>query len=180
MRHPSPPRRFRQRLLALAVAGVITAGAAFADSGTVLKSTQLRSEPLASANVLAELAPKEAIEITALKGAWAGVKTTAGLEGWVRILNIRTGTSDGKARGGGNALAAVFGTGSTGSAGSTAVKGLDAKILMGASPNEAEAAKLDEFATSPEDARSFARQAPLSSQTVAYIERGKTSNRRQR
>lgn len=178
MRQPLPYRQPRQRLLALAVAGVLLAGVALAESGTVLKPTEMRSEPLGSAEVVAQLAAKQSVEITDRKGAWAGVKTDAGAEGWARILNIRTGTGE-KSAASGNTLASVFHTGSSDSGASTGVKGLDAKILMGASPNELEAAKLDEFATTAEDARSFAQQAPLASQTVAYIE-VKKSGRRQR
>lgn len=167
----------RPRTLVLALAAVLAAGAVLAESGTVLKDTQLRSEPLGSAEVIAELKAKQGIEITARQGAWAGVKTEAGQEGWTRILNLRTGSGQSNS-GGGDQLAAVFRTGSRGSSVATAVKGLSAAELMNASPNHGDVALLDRYATSTSDASQFAAQAPVSSQPVAYLEEEKRGRKR--
>ena len=74
MTQTSLPGLPRRRALALALLAAIAAGAAFAESGTVLKDTPLRSEPLASASEVGKLKARETVEITARKGAWAGVK----------------------------------------------------------------------------------------------------------
>jgi Bacterial SH3 domain len=87
MTRTPPPGLPRRRALALATLAALAAGAVFAESGTVLKDTPLRSEPLASASEVGRLKARETVEITARKGAWAGVKTPAGTEGWARILN---------------------------------------------------------------------------------------------
>ncbi|HEU0152517.1 MAG TPA: SH3 domain-containing protein [Arenimonas sp.] len=176
MRRPRPPRA--PRALALALATTLGAGAVLAESGTVLKATELRSEPQASADVVGKLAAKQAVEITGRQGAWIGVKTDAGLEGWTRILNLRTGA--GQAEGGGDALAAVFKSGSRGSSVATAVKGLSADELMSASANTADVALLDQYAASPGEANAFAAEVPLATTDVAYLKDDRRSRRRNR
>lgn len=180
MRHPNAPSARRHAPLVLALAAVLAAGAALAESGTVLKPTELRSEPLGSAGVVGRLAAKESVDITERKGAWAGVKTPAGAAGWVRILNLRTGTADGKAAGGGNSLAAVFQTGSSGGAVTTGVKGLSPDILRGAYPAMSEVEMLETLAASTDDARLFAMTGGLSAQKVDYLKEGRGSRRKQR
>lgn len=179
MRHPSPPRSPRPRAIVLAMAAAIAAGAVMAESGTVLKATELRSEPQASADVVAKLAAQQQVEITARQGAWAGLKTDAGVEGWVRILNLRTGSGQGNA-GGGDQLAAVFKSGSRGSSVATAVKGLSAEQLMSASANHGDVALLEQYAASSSDANGFAAEVPLASQQVAYLKEERSSRRRNR
>jgi hypothetical protein len=163
-------------VLVLALAAAIAAGAAMAESGTVLKATELRSEPQASADVVAKLAARQPVEITARQGAWAGLKTEAGVEGWARILNLRTGAGQGNA-GGGEQLAAVFRSGSRGSSVATAVKGLSADELMSASPDHAEVALLDQYAVEGSDATAFAAEVPLATQDVAYVKQERRSRR---
>lgn len=173
---PGLPRR---RALALATLAALAAGGVFAESGTVLKDTPLRSEPMASASEVGKLKARETIEITARKGAWAGVKTPAGTEGWARILNLRTG-SGAAASVSGSQLASVFATGSSGSSVSTGVKGLSANELISASPDAAELAQLDAFAVSTSDASAFAGQVPLQPQRVAYLAEARSGRRSSR
>lgn len=168
MRLPRPPHSPRPRVLALALVAALAAGAAMAESGVVLRATELRSEPQASADVIGKLAAKQSVEITARQGAWAGLKTQDGQEGWARILNLRTGAGQGGA-GGSEALAAVFKTGSRGSSVATAVKGLSAEELMSASANHADVALLDQYAATASDANAFAAEVPLAGQDVAYL-----------
>ncbi|HQZ32363.1 MAG TPA: SH3 domain-containing protein [Arenimonas sp.] len=175
----SPPGLPRRRALALATLAALAAGAVFAESGTVLKDTPLRSEPLASASEVGKLKARETVEITSRKGAWAGVKTPAGTEGWARILNLRTGTGTASAASG-MQLASVFATGSSGTSVSTGVKGLSASELMGASPDAAQLAQLDSYAVATNDASQFAGQVPLQAQRVAYLAQDRSSGRSRR
>ena len=159
---PTPDRRWPGALaLGLALA---LAGPAAAEPGTVIKPTELRAQPLGSAEVLAKLAAQEAVEITARQGAWAGVTTGEGQQGWARILNLRTGAGQGNA-GGSDQLAAVFKTGSRGSSVATAVKGLSADELMSASANHAEVALLDEYAASAGEASKSCRASDSSTRS---------------
>jgi len=153
--------------LALALAAALAAGASVAETGTVMRDTELRSEPLGSAEVVARLKARSTVEITARQGAWAGVNASE-QAGWVRILNLRTGSSDGKAPGGGNQLAQAFLTGSSGNTVSTGVKGLSPDILRGAGAAPSEVAMLDGFAVVPADARAHAAEGELQARRVDY------------
>ncbi len=175
----SNPRTPRPHLLALALAGALATGAVLAETGTALKDSPVLSEPLGSADVLTKLAAKDTVQITARQGAWAGVTTSAGVAGWTRVLNLRTGSGL-PGNDGGGSLVAAFRTGSSGNAVSTGVKGLSADQLMNASANPAELDLLDSFAANSSQAQQFAAQAPLSSQKVNYLEESRGGRRRQR
>jgi hypothetical protein len=168
----------RPPALALALAATLAAGAAFADSGTVLRDTPLHSEPLGSSEVVGKLKARSQVEITGRKGAWAGVQSGPDANGWVRILNLRTGSSDGKAAGGGNQLAQAFLTGSSGTTVSTGVKGLSPDILRGAGSAPSEVAMLDDFAASADDARLYAMSGQLEAHQVAYLKADRRSRRK--
>lgn len=178
MRQPLPSHAPKRRTLALALVAAIAAGAAFAEPATVLKSTQLRRAPLASSDVLAELKAKQAVDITARKGAWAGVTTGQGQQGWARILNLRTGSGQVSAAGA-NQLASVFRTGSSGTSVSTGVKGLSAEQLRSASPDFNEVSELDGFAANAGDARQFASAGQLQEKRVDYLASPRSGRRQQ-
>ena len=174
------PQRFtRPHALALALAAALAAGAVPAETGTVLKPTEVRNQPLGSAEVLAKLAAKDTVEITARQGAWAGITTSGGVAGWARILNLRTGSGL-PGNDGGSSLVMAYRTGSSGTAVSTGVKGLSGEELMSASANHADLQLLDGYAVDGNQARQFAAQVPLAAQKVAYLEQGKGSRRTSR
>lgn len=166
--------------LALALAAVLASGLAAAESATTLRATEMLSEPMGSAEVVAKLGAKATVDLTERKGAWAGVKNAEGLDGWVRILNLRTGSSDGKASGGGNQLAAAFLTGSSGNDVSTGVKGLSPDKLRNAGSAPSEVAMLDQLAAGPDDARQFAATGSLEAQQVDYLKEERRSRRNRR
>jgi uncharacterized protein YgiM (DUF1202 family) len=141
---------------------------AVAEPATLLRDTELRSDPQSTATVVQSLKSKSSVDITARKGAWAQVTLASGKTGWVRLLNLRTGSGQ-KGEGGLGALASVFKTGSSGNTVSTGVKGLSEEKLKTAQPNADEVKRLDKQKTSAGDARTFAKQGKLSSQQVNYL-----------
>lgn len=159
-----PTRRLARWLPAL----LLTSSLAFAESGSLLKDTELRSEPLGSADVVKPLSAKQVVDVSARQGAWAKVTTADGATGWVRVLNLRTGSGE-KGRAGFGSLASVFATGSSGNAVSTGVKGLSAEQLRSASPNWSDAERLDSYVADAGAATTFAGQVPLQSQSLDYL-----------
>ena len=147
------------------------AGTALAEPGTLLKDSELRSKPLGDADIVLMLKARDKVEITTRQGAWAGVQTSNGKQGWVRLLNVRTGSGQ-RGESGVGALASVFRTGSSGNTVSTGVKGLSEEQLKNAKPNPEEAARLNTFMESETDARNFARQAKLATHQVGYLPAG--------
>jgi hypothetical protein len=152
----------------LLVSALLGSPLALAEPATLLKPTELRSQPQSAATVVTQLQTRDNVDITTRQGAWANVKTASGQTGWVRILNLRTGSGQ-RGDAGIGAIASVFKTGSSGNTVSTGVKGLSAEQLQNATPNPAEVARLASLAANPADARSFAKQGKLARQHVDYL-----------
>lgn len=150
---------------------LLVSGAAAAEPGTLIKESELKAKPFADAGTLAVLKNKTALELQSRQGAWVEVKTTSGQSGWVRMLNVRTGSGKSGDSGVG-AFARLFKTGSSGNTVSTGVKGLSAEDLRSAAPNAAEAEKLRKQATTGNDARQSAKQAKLQATSIAYLPAG--------
>ena len=149
----------------LLLGALVASPLALAEPASLLKPTELRSQPQNTASVVDTLQTKDSVDITARKGAWANVKTSAGKSGWVRMLNLRTGSGQ-RGDAGIGALASVFKTGSSGNTVSTGVKGLSAEQLQNATPNPAEVQRLNTYAVKVADARSFAKQGKLAVKQV--------------
>ena len=147
MKSPFPPP-MRRRVLAVAVATVFASGVVFAESATVLKTTEVRATPA----------------------------TTGDVSGWARSLNFR-GLAASGGRSGGADLGALFATGSTGATATTGARGLSADDLMTASPDTGELSELDGFASNSGDAAGFAGQVPVQAQQVAYLPQGRSGRR---
>ncbi len=91
---------FKPRLgaIVLAMAGLLTAGTAAAQTTATSRATELRADKLASAPILAPLSAGASLRLISLEGGWAYVEQTlpAGRQvGWVRAsaLNLQAGTS---------------------------------------------------------------------------------------
>lgn len=154
----------------LLVAALLASGLARAEPGTLLKDTALRAKPLGDAEVLADLKAKASVDVQARKGAWAQVKAGE-VTGWVRLLNVRTGSGT-RGEAGVGALASVFRTGSSGNTVATGVKGLSEEKLRNAQPNADEAKRLGKYQQAEGSARKFASQARLSAEKIDYLEKG--------
>lgn len=159
-------RHMQRGLLALPL--ILMTGLAMAEPASLLKDSELRAKPLGDSEVFQLLKAKEKVEITARKGAWAQVAASGGKTGWVRLLNLRTGSGQ-KGDAGVGAIASMFKTGSSGNTVSTGVKGLSEEKLKNAQPDEEEAKRLDKFKNTEGDARSYAKQGKLSAEQVNYL-----------
>ncbi|WP_187359995.1 hypothetical protein [Chitinolyticbacter meiyuanensis] len=161
-----------------ALAGLIVAGASWADSGTLIRATPLKQKPFLDATTVSELPANSRLDIVTRKGAWMQVKTASGQSGWVKLLNVRTGSGSSSGGGGLGTLGKVITTGSSGTTVTTGVKGLSAEQIENAKPNFAELDKLKQYQVSSGSASSSARQAGLDAQSVPYVaySRGASSN----
>lgn len=144
---------------------------AHAESGVVVRATELKDKPFADANTLATLSENSSVNITGRQGAWMQVNASS-KNGWVKMLSVRTGSGEvgsGQQVGGLLAGASVFKSGSSGSTTTTGVKGLSEEEIRNANPNPNELAKLDRLGTNADDASKFAKQAKLASAKVEYL-----------
>ena len=82
------------RTLALACAAWGIMGAAYAQSTTTTRATELRADKLPAAQIITALVAGSALRVISLEGGWAYVDA-AGQAGWVRasVLNLQAGTS---------------------------------------------------------------------------------------
>jgi hypothetical protein len=174
---PIIPLPSRRRVLALALLAALASPAASAENAIVLKKADLHESPANSANVVAQLKEKDVVTIAGpQRGPWANVSTSAGVAGWTRILNLRSGNPAGSSGGGAN-LSEVFATNSDSPTSTNAARGLNAHDLENAAPNMTELSELDGLAANANDARTFAGQAPLQAQQVAYLPEGRGGRR---
>lgn len=153
-------------LLSIAVSAAMAA-----ETGSLMRPAELKQKPFIDAAKVADLAAAAPLEIVARQGAWMQVKT-GGQTGWVKMLNVRTGSGEAKpANAAGGFLSAVsaFKTGSSGTTVTTGVKGLSEEDLQNAQPNKEQLQKLGTYAVSAADAEKFARAAKLQSNKIDYL-----------
>jgi hypothetical protein len=146
---------------------ILISSSVLAQSGTVVRKTDLRDKPFLDAAVIAPIAANTPIQIQANKGAWMQVKAANGQVGWIKLLNVRT--SGGGTNSSSLALGNVIKTGSSGQTVTTGVKGLSAEQIRQAEPNAAEVAKMDSYASNHGEATRAALQAKLIPQEVAAL-----------
>ena len=145
-------------------------GAALAqDTGYAVRATEFKAEPFSDAAGSGTLPERTQVRIVSRQGGWLKVESAAG-SGWVRLLAIRTGATEGA--GGDSGLKQLFNvarSGSSGTAVATGVRGLDKEQIQNAQPNAAELEKMARFATSRSDAEQFATGARLAEQAIDYL-----------
>ena len=137
-------------------------------SGTAIKTSEIRTEPFSDAKVLAILAAGENVIILKKQGGWLRVKSAKG-SGWVRMLSIsKTGaTKSGKADG---LLGLASGRAGTGKVvASTGIRGLSEEDLKAAQFNGQELQLAESFASTPTEAQKFAKQGQLTAQRFDYL-----------
>lgn len=157
--------RWRLTIMALLLSGALHA----AESGTALKSDDLRAEPFRDAKTLATLAAGDRVNILKKESGWYQIDSTKG-KGWVRMLSIRKG----EARKGGSDASGLLGMAS-GRAGTgkivatTGIRGLNEEELKTAKFNEEELKRAESYATGKSEAAKFAAQGKLAARTFDYL-----------
>lgn len=159
----NPAGKLLAALLLITVSATVTA-----ETAKLARDTALHTQPQGNAAVVATLKAQSIVTVDARQGAWAKVTTMDGQTGHLRILNLRS-TSTQKGDSGVSALANVFRTGSSGSSVATGVKGMSAEELTSAAPDEAELQKLQGLRTSKDAAQRSAAQEGLKPVDVAEL-----------
>lgn len=139
---------------ALVYSLLLVSSFALAETGTVIRKTELRDKPFLDAAILASVPDASLVEIKSRKGAWMEVRLNDGKAGWIKLLNVRTSSGTTSSS---NALSNVIKTGSSGKTVTTGVKGLSAEQIQNANPNPAEVDKMQSYATSNQAATQSAQ-----------------------
>jgi predicted PhzF superfamily epimerase YddE/YHI9 len=160
--------------LLLVLAGIVYPHESRAsDPGVAVRACQVMSEPFQDARLVTSLKEGDTVKILKRKGGWLNI-STQGKTGWVRMLFIRRGEAGAQASAIKEATGVLgLATGRAGSGNvvaSTGVRGLDEEDLKQAEFNETEWQTLQTYGVSKKDARMFANQAGLKTQTVPFIQ----------
>ncbi|WP_028452792.1 SH3 domain-containing protein [Chitinilyticum aquatile] len=144
-------------------------GAALAESGSVIRNTELRQKPFSDAAVVATVSSGTQVEILSRQGAWMNVSSN-GQAGWVKMLSVRVG--NGSSADAGSVIGQgvkVATTGSSGKTVTTGVKGLSEEELSHSQPDYGELERMKGFSTTPADAGKQANLARLTAVQVPEI-----------
>jgi hypothetical protein len=138
--------------------------------GSTTRPTELKEQPFIDARTLTTLPASSALGVIERQGGWLRV-TAAGQQGWVRMLNVRTGSADAAA---GVDVQAVAGL-ATGRAGSgnivatSGIRGLDAQQLRSAEPDLEQLERLESSGSSRREAEQYAAGHGLAATPLAYL-----------
>ena len=152
------------------LAALIFSGALHAaETGTALKSDDIRTEPFRDAKTVAKLATGDKVDILKKDGGWYQVKSAKG-RGWVRMLSIRKG--DMRKSGGSASGLLALGSGRAGTGkvvATTGIRGLNEEELKAAKFDEAELKRAESYATNKSAAAKFAAAGKLTARPFDYL-----------
>ena len=152
---------------------LLMSGVAMAETGYTLQQTDLKAKPFLDADTLARLPEKTAVEIILRQGPWMQVKTGNKQLGYVRMLQLRLGSTPTAKDSNGWVSVLGPGTGSPRPSNTTVtmtggVRGFSEEELQASKPNKAEYDKMKTFAATPDQASTHAVQAKLTARAVPY------------
>lgn len=159
---------FAKKVLLALLLATATDAALAADKATLARNSELRSKALSDAPVITVLKANSTVTINSRSGAWAQVSTSDRKSGYVRLLNLRT-VSTQKGNSGVGALASTFRTGSSGQSVATGVKGMSSEQLTSAQPAPEQVQKLATLRAADSDVRNAAAGAGLNAQQIAFL-----------
>lgn len=147
--------------------------AVLADSGSIIRTTQMVESPSAGARPVTTLYGDARVEILERDGGWYQVKEQDnGRIGWVRLTTVRLGeqTAEESESGFWGSLFSFTGRSSSRTAtATTGIRGLGEDDIAGAVPNQRAVYELDNFYVQPADAEQFARDLGLQSRRVRHL-----------
>ena len=157
----------------LAPALLLMSGAAAAETGYTLQQTNFKAKPFLDADTLIKLPEKSEVEIVLRQGPWMQVKTKSRQLGYVRMLQLRLGSTPTAKDS--NGWVSVLGPGTTSPRPSSTtvtmtggVRGFSEEELKASKPNKAEYDKMKTFTATPEQAAAQAANSKLAARALPY------------
>lgn len=161
-----------RRSLILLIAGLLLAvGAHGADTGTALKTDEVKAQPFRDAKKVGAIAKGDKVQILRKQGGWLEIKV-GGKQGWVRMLSVRrgeAGKTDAAKEAGAVAGLATGRTGTGQVVSTTGVRGLGEEDLKQAKFSEEEIRKAESYRVSAQAAQQFAQAAKLAPRRLAFL-----------
>lgn len=145
------------------------ATAAVTESGSALKSDDIKAEPFRDAKTVGTLASGDKVEILTKEGGWLRVKSAKG-GGWVRMLSIRKAGAGKASDNAGGLLALASGRAGTGKVvATTGIRGLNEEELKAATFNAEQLTLAESYSVTQAQAQQFAAQGKLKARTMGYL-----------
>lgn len=166
-------RRLPGMLLLLWVLTIAPLCRAAEQGGTVLRDSELRSEPYTDTTVLGKVKAKSTVMVIKRQGGWYQVRDAAGRSGWLRMSALRLGELRAGGDSGVGETIQFLSTGRSGASGvtvATGIRGLDSADVANATPNHQAVKRLAAYQSSATQAKSFAAGGKLKSRELAYME----------
>lgn len=134
-----------------------------------LQDSALRADPSASAASVGQVSKQAQVLVLERQGGWYQVETSSGQRGWLPLLSLRFAKDAQASRSDLGSLLKLGSQSSPASGVATGIRGIsDEELRSGSANTSATVQSLDAFAASPSQARSFAQQGGLRSQTLPY------------
>ena len=160
-----------RRWMAIALLWTCVAAVQAADTGYVIRTTDLKAKPYLDADTMSKLPEKSAVEILVREGPWMQVKAQ-GKTGYVRMLQVRLNVTESAQVRSLPATAPVVIAANRPSGGrptvTTGVRGFDEQGLKDAQPDPAAFALMVSFAATRPQAQQFAQASPLPPRSLPY------------
>jgi len=163
----------KTRWALIALTALWAAIASAAETGYVIRVTDLKAKPFLDADTMVKLPEKTQVEILVRQGPWMQVKTQ-GKTGYVRMLQVRLNVTDeAQARASSSSttptvVSAVNRPAGTSPTVTTGVRGFDEQGLKNAEPDPVAYERMVGYAVTREQAQQFARGSPLVARPVPY------------
>lgn len=163
------------KMLTLALAGLMAAGASQAEPALTNRATDLQAQAQSDSATIASLPENTRVEVLGRKGAWTQIKTASGQSGWVRMMNLKPegGTQQVPATAANplGALGSLLSAGRTSNTATvtTGVRGLGEEDLQNAQANPAELEKMQKQRVDKSVAQAFAQRNRLLPVKVEYL-----------
>ena len=147
-----------------------------AQSGIMRDTADLRAAPYRDAKLISRVPKQTKVGIIRRRGGWLKVEVGDHGQGWVRLNQVRVGSSPEQKKSSFLGLSTLWRSmttgrsSSTGLVATTGIRGISAEDLKGAKPDPAALASLDAFTTSGSDASHHAANGGLVPQKIKYSE----------
>jgi uncharacterized protein YgiM (DUF1202 family) len=178
----------RMRWHSIFLAGFLAFACALAlaqDQAFANRSTELKDKAAADGKTLATLNTDTPVKVLQRSGGWTKVEAS-GQQGYVRAFHLRfpAAVESSSSSGGvlGSLAGGLFGGSKSGprstTVATTGIRGLSAEDFKNANPDAAAVAKMESYRADKASAQNFAREARLSSVSIAYLMEEAASGRR--
>lgn len=161
-------RNLKRLVVATIALGTCFAGLLIAAPAKVVKDSSLKEKPSFKSPEIAKLTTNQNVEILQRQRGWYQISAQPSQQGWVTLLQVRFEASLKKSGSSDLSKFISLRKGHSNVTATTGVRGIGENDIKNAKANFVALEQAKQFKVAPKDARFFAKQAALSSQSIAY------------